>query len=703
MKSSLAHLDPYLREWLPEYMVPAAVVVLEALPLTVNGKVDRRALPVPEWERGGEVFRGPRDAREELLCGLFAEVLGVASVGIDDGFFELGGDSILSIQLVSRARRAGVVLSVRDVFEQQSVAGLVGVADWSGEGRAAGGGVVDEPVGVFAGLPIVSWLAERGGEWRGFNQSQVVRTPAGLSEAALRAGWRAVLEHHDGLRLRVVDAAAVPVGVEVLPAGEVRAGGCLVRVDAAGCAGEGAWRALVEREAVRAREALDPVAGAVVRLVWLDRGPAEWGALVIVAHHLVVDGVSWRVLVRLVWLDRGPAEWGALVIVAHHLVVDGVSWRVLLPDLAEAVTAAAAETAADAGAGSGADAGVVLAPVGTSVRRWSAEVARQARTPERVAELPWWRSVLAERTAVADGDLDPTRDTHGTAGSYAVALPAEVSRVVLTRTAGLFNAGVDDVLLTALALALSRWTARGDGAAGGGGGWVLDLESHGRDEELLPGADLSRTVGWFTSMYPVRVDAGPAAWREVTAGGPVVGAAIKRVKEQLRATPGRGSGFGMLRYLNPETAAALRGQLPPQIGFNYLGRFTTATGEEPTTTAGGGGGGGVDWGVLAAGVAGQCGRTPLGHVLEVNAVAQQDRAGGLVLRATWSWASRLLDGEAVRELAGLWAEALTGIARHTTDPGAGGLTPTDAALTTITQDELDELELELDLDDWENS
>ncbi|WP_191093707.1 hypothetical protein [Streptomyces viridosporus] len=196
------------------------------------------------------------------------------------------------------------------------------------------------------------------------------------------------------------------------------------------------------------------------------------------------------------------------------------------------------------------------------------------------------------------------------------------------------------------------------------------------------------------------MDAGPAAWREVTPAGPVVGRAIKRVKEQLRATPGRGSGFGMLRYLNPETAAALRGQLPPQIGFNYLGRFTTATGEEPTTT---GAGGGVDWGVLAAGVAGQCGRTPLGHVLEVNAVAQQDRAGGLVLRATWSWASRLLDGEAVRELAGLWAEALTGIARHTTDPGAGGLTPTDVTDTTITQDELDELELELDLDDWENS
>ncbi|WP_461112433.1 condensation domain-containing protein, partial [Streptomyces chlorus] len=256
--------------------------------------------------------------------------------------------------------------------------------------------------------------------------------------------------------------------------------------------------------------------------------------------------------------------------------VDGVSWRVLLPDLAEAVT----------GAGSGG----VLAPVGTSVRRWSSEVARQALSSGRAAELPWWQSVLAQRTAVADGELDPARDMHGSAGSYAIALSPEVSRVVLAETAGLFNAGLDDVLLAGLALALSRWASR----SGDGDGWVLDLEGHGRDEELLPGADLSRTVGWFTSMYPVRVDAGPAVWNEVVAGGPVVGAAIKRVKEQLRATPDRGAGYGMLRYLNPETAATLRGCPAPQIGFNYLGRFTAVAGEES----------GGDWGVLAAGVAG---------------------------------------------------------------------------------------------------
>ncbi|MFC5856472.1 condensation domain-containing protein, partial [Streptomyces chlorus] len=364
--------------------------------------------------------------------------------------------------------------------------------------------------------------------------------------------------------------------------------------------------------------------------------------------------------------------------------VDGVSWRVLLPDLAEAVTGAeagaGAEAEAGAGAGAGAGSGVVLAPVGTSVRRWSSEVARQALSSERAAELPWWQSVLAERTPVADGELDPARDVYGTVESYSVELPEDVSRVVLARTAGLFNAGLDDVLLAGLALALSRWAFRGSG--GGGDGWVLDLEGHGRDEELLPGADLSRTVGWFTSMYPVRVDAGPAVWNEVVAGGPVVGAAIKRVKEQLRATPDRGAGYGMLRYLNPETAATLRGCPPPQIGFNYLGRFTVSTTDTDA------------WTPLLAGVAGPGPNTPVGHLVEVNAVAEDDGTG-VRLRVHWSWTPRLISRDSVRELADLWAEALKGIAEHTRRPHAGGLTPTDVVDATVTQADLEELEAEI--------
>ncbi|WP_416237953.1 amino acid adenylation domain-containing protein [Streptomyces sp. NEAU-W12] len=628
-------LRGHLRRRLPAYMVPAAVVALTELPLTPNGKVDRAALPAPEGATAPS--RAPRGEREELLCGLFAEILGLAEagVGVDDGFFELGGDSILSIQLVSRARRNGVGLSVRDVFEHQSPAALAEVADWSGQGAAAD--VVDEPVGTFPPLPIVARMVERGGDWRGYNQSRVVRTPAGLTEPALLRGVQTLLDHHDVLRSRLTAPSADGNGEqralesEVLPVGAVRAGDCVVRVDAFGSAGEDEWSALVRTEAARAREALDPAAGAMVRLVWLD---------------------------------AGQLRAGALVFVAHHLVVDGVSWRVLLPDLAEA-----------AGPGD-----TALAPVGTSVRRWSTELAAQAASPERLAELPWWESVRDTAPLVGSGALDPVRDTHGTAGHRTTELPPELTRTVLTRTAGLFNAGVDDVLLTGFALALSRWAGREEHP------WVLDLESHGRDEDLLAGAELSRTVGWFTSQYPVRLEAGPVAWSDVTAGREAVGEAIKRVKEQLRGTPGRGTGYGLLRHLNPGTAPILAAHPQPRIGFNYLGRFTSSATDE----AGG------DWTVLAGGVAGQPATAPLAHVLDVNAAAQQDPDGGLVLRVNWTWASRLLPEAEVEALAGLWMQALAGIAAYTDDPGAGGLTPADAALTSLSQEELDLLE-----DDWE--
>ncbi|MEI5036422.1 amino acid adenylation domain-containing protein [Streptomyces sp. S1A(2023)] len=632
VKAQLANLDAYLRERLPDYMVPATTVVLDGLPLTDNGKVDRRALPAPEWESAAGSSRAAAGTREELLCGLFAEVLGLTAVGVEDGFFELGGDSILSIQLVSRARRAGIGLSVRDVFEYGTAAALAEIADWSGQDAA--GEAEDEPIGEFTPLPIVSWLVERGGPWREFNQSQAVRTPAGLTEQALRTGVQRVLDHHDALRTRLT--LAPELVAEVRPADSVAADECVSRVDASGCADEDAWFALASAEAVRARGTLDPEAGAMVR---------------------------W------VWLDGGPGAAGVLVVVAHHLVVDGVSWRVLLPDLAEAVGSA----------------GAPLTPVGTSVRRWSTQLAAQAESPDRLAELPWWEGMLAQNTPLAEGGLDPERDTYATAGTCTVEVPADVSRVVLTETAGLYNAGVDDVLLTALALALTRWSPRPADH-----GWVLDLESHGRDEDLVPGAELSRTVGWFTTMYPVRIDAGDAAWHEVTAGGPAGGTALKRVKEQLRGTPGNGTGYGLLRHLAAGAADTFRAHPSPQLGFNYMGRFTAASASAS-----------ADWGVLAGGVAGQPEQTPLAHVLDVNAVARQDQGGGLALRATWTWADRILDGADMRALADLWVEALAGLAAHTTTPNVGGLTPTDVTDTTLTQDDLDDLELDL-ADDWEN-
>ncbi|MFC5852898.1 condensation domain-containing protein, partial [Streptomyces chlorus] len=628
-------LRGYVRTRLPDHMVPAAVVPLDALPLTTNGKVDRARLPAPDHEHdaGTRPARGPREA---LLCRLFAETLGVADIGIDDSFFALGGDSIMSIQLVGRARRSGSRFSVRTLFEHPTVAELARAAAWVDEDE--GGENAAEAVrgvGVFPALPISRSLLERGGDWAAYHHAQVLRVPAGLTWPDLLVGVQAVLDRHDVLRSRVRhDQEQGPV-MDVAAPGSPATDTVLSRVDVRG------WDGSEVREETTARAAaagdeLDPATG---------------------------------IMLRLVWLDAGAQAPGVLVIVAHHMVVDGVSWRVLLPDLAEAVQHAGSGGAAAA-----------LAPVGTSLRAWSLELARQAVSERRESELDWWTSVLSRRTPVADGELDPERDRYSAMGLLSEVVPSDVSEIVLTRTADLYNAGVEDVLLTAFALALSRWRQAPDGSPSPG--CVVELEGHGRHEELMSGADLSRTMGWFTTVYPVWLDPGRIRWSET--GGPGVGEAIKRVKEQLRAVPDRGVGYGLLRHLNPGTADVLRQYPAPQVGFNYLGRMRTAAGEDH------------DWGLLPGAVHGTGPAVPLSHVVELNAVAEE-QDGLIRLRANWSWAPRLLSEDDVRALARLWVSALTGIAEHTKDPDAGGITPTDFSLSTLSQSEIDLLEA-----DWES-
>ncbi|MEV4432052.1 amino acid adenylation domain-containing protein [Streptomyces sp. NPDC049585] len=617
---------------LPEYMVPSAFVALDALPLTPNGKLDHKALPAPgQGER--PAGRTPRTPREELLCDLFAEVLGLDGVGADDNFFELGGDSILSIQLVSRARKAGLVLTARDVFKHQSPAALALIAADSGAATAQE--APDAGVGTLPLTPIMHWLRELGGPSDGFNQSMVVQVPAGADEDRLLRAVQALLDRHDALRLRLTG----PDGwtPEIAPVGAVAAAGCLERVDVTGLTGE----ALAEAVAVHgeaARQRLAPADGAVLRLVWFD---------------------------------AGTERPGMLLIVAHHLVVDGVSWRILLPDLA-----AAWEGAAD-GATPAPD------PVPTSFRRWSQRLTEAAADPARTAELPVWQRVLdTPDPQLGTVAPDPGRDVAATTVSVTLRLPAEVTEPLLTSVPAAFHAGVNDVLLTGLALAVREYrTRRGHGA----GAVLLDLEGHGR-EEILDGAELSRTVGWFTSLFPVRLDPGPVTDADVRTAGPELGRALKRIKEQLRELPDNGIGHGMLRHLNPDTAPRLAGRAAPQIGFNYLGRFPASGGGAPT----------ADWAVVPGvkGPAPRDGAMPVGHTLEINAITE-DRPGGPELSAVWTWPAALLTEAEVRELAEGWFRALRALADATATTDVGGYTPSDLSLVELSQDEIDDLEAEL--------
>jgi nonribosomal peptide synthetase CepB len=329
---------------LPDYLVPAAVVVLAGLPVTANGKVDRAGLPAPDFA-GQVAGRAPVTAAEELLCSLFAEVLGLERVGAGDSFFALGGDSIMSMQLVARARRAGVRISPQDVFEQETPAGVALVAGLV----AGGGGELDVAAGEVALTPVMRALGGRA--WGGrFSQWMVLAVPAGLDEGALVAAVAAVVGCHDMLRARVTGPGGAQ-RLEVAAAGGERERAALLagRVDVAGLAG-GALEEAAQAAARAAAGALDPRAGLMMRVVWLDAGPTQPGRLVVVVHHLVVDGVSWRVLV---------------------------------PDLAAAYAAVAA----------GGEPALDRPP--TSFRRWARLLAGQAGSPGRVAELAAWAALLA--------------------------------------------------------------------------------------------------------------------------------------------------------------------------------------------------------------------------------------------------------------------------------------------------------------------
>ncbi|MFE1269846.1 amino acid adenylation domain-containing protein [Streptomyces sp. NPDC058758] len=589
-------LSAWARQELPSYMVPAVVVLPGGLPLTPHGKLDRSALPAPhDAASPSGRTRKPETAAEKILCELFAAVLGRGEVGVEDDFFALGGDSIVSIRLVSRARSRGLSLSTKDVFRHRTVAALAAHAKVRTPGAGAPRpapavqerAVAAEPGGVPL-TPILHWQRERGGPVDGFHQSVLVRTPADLSPQRLRALLQALLDRHDALRTRLTREPGWRF--DVLPHGAVEAAGVLVRVDAAGwVAGGLAERVRAEADAARRR--LAPGEGRMVQAVWFDAGPGRPGRLLLMVNHLVVDGVSWRILLE----D----------------LAGGVAPRPGGPD---------------------------AAPV--SFADWGRRLAAEA--PGRVSELPFWRGLLeGAGELVAGAGLVAARDVEGTKRTVTRLLPADRTEPLLTRVPARLGVGVNAVLLGALSMAAGRWRAEPGGAP-----FLVDVEGHGR-EEIAGGLDLSATVGWFTSMFPVRLPGRPDD-PEGT---------VRAVDRQLGSMPDKGLGFGLLRHLHPETGPVL-GALPrAQVLFNYLGRF-----DRPD---------GTDWGLVpeagAVGGGGDPGM-PLTHLLEVSAIVH-DRGDRPELHVTWAYPEALLERARVEALADAWCTALEHLTTTTTEPG----------------------------------
>ncbi|WP_284117640.1 non-ribosomal peptide synthase/polyketide synthase [Streptomyces fragilis] len=607
-----AALREELARRLPPHMVPSAFVTLQRLPLTPNGKLDRRALPAP----GPAVPTGPRVAprtdTERRVARIWAEVLGVPEVGAEDNFFHLGGDSILSMQVVSRLRREGLHLTTRDLFAHQTVAALAAVVrtgpERPGEGPVSG----EVPL-----TPIQEWfLTTPRAAHHHFNQSLLLELEGTPDVAALDRALAALLDHHDALRMRFTRGADGWRQFNPPPTGAQEV---LVHHDLTGLPDDRARR-VMERAADTLHAGFD-----------LERGPLLGAGL----------------------FTGGPGRPAFLLLVAHHLVVDAVSWRVLGDDLETAYRQAVRGEPVDLGERT------------TSYRDWARGLAAHVRAGHLDQELPHWEEALtaeplpgpalpdAEGAEGAEGpegagNAENARNAQdaGDAGgtrTLAVELGEEDTEALLRSAPTAYRTRVNDVLLAALALALARWT--------GGKRVRLDLESHGR-EDLLDGVDLSRTVGWFTTVHPVALsvdtpdDLGPDRdWR----------ALVKSVRRQLRAVPGNGIGFGALRaYGPPEVRERLGGESAlGQVVFNYLGQLDDRPAEDAAPGVG-----------LIRAQHGSLGmdhdpRDGGSHLLEVGGAVRDGR-----LTVTWNHRPAVHDTRTVRRVAEDFAEALRQIARH---------------------------------------
>ncbi|WP_399082163.1 amino acid adenylation domain-containing protein [Streptomyces sp. BBFR2] len=582
-----------------EYMVPAHLVVLREFPLTPNGKIDRRALPEPERTTG--TFVRPATDDERAVCAAAASVLRLEEVGVDQDFFDLGGDSILAISLLGALRGAGLHVTARQIFTHSRLGALAAVATRQDTAPVDHDDIATGPV---AGSPIVQWLGETTDAIDGFVQSVVLTTPEALTADALDALLTAVVSRHAMLRARLV-----------------RGDRWSFDIPETGPATPG-WqesdRPLDDCVAL-ATEGLDPENGVMLRAVW-----------------------------------RRAAR--QLVLVAHHVVIDGVSWRVLMDDLATAWRRYRAGESLE------------LPAVGTSFRRWTQLLQNASFDEDRAhyaRPLPGEDAPLGRRPLTAADTVARERQTTLTTGPGTTA-------ALLGEIPAKFHAGVNDVLLTALAVALARWRRdRGQEQTFA----HIELEGHGREARHVADAsgaepDLSRTVGWFTTLFPVTVDPGTADG--LTDPGHLT-AALKAVKEDLARVPRNGLSYGALRHLSDAAFPAPA----PQVLFNYLGRFDA--------------GAAGDW--QLAGATGQLGekrdpRMRLPRALEFNAIAEPAADGAYALVTTVSWPEGMFTETDIDTLGGYYTAALDALAALDT----GGHSPSDFPLVRLTQDDVDALD-----------
>ena len=610
-KTYAEDLRAFLSGKLPEYMVPAAFVELEEIPYTPNGKIDTHALPVPDDIRSSmkTQYVAPETDMEKDLAEIIQEILGHKKVGVNDNFFELGGDSILSIQVIAKARQKGIQITPMQMFQYQNIRQLATVA--------SSGPVIQAEQGLVSGktplTPIQQWFFDQDfkkpNHW---NQSLLFEVKQSLDPALLEKVVAALLSHHDALRFRYTRGnGKIEQQIAGLP-DQLQ----LHLFDLAD-KDETAQKKFIEKEAAALQAAINLETGPLFKLAYFDAG-SQPGRLLFIIHHLAVDGVSWRILLEDFQLGYQQASSGQ---------------EITLP----------AKT--------------------TSFKEWAEKLSLFSESEKIKPEVDFWTALGAKPKTEISTDFANTENQENSVESVHDSLSEEETKSLLQDVPPVYNTQINDILLAALASAFARWNGKRS--------LFINLEGHGR-EDFITDVDISRTVGWFTSLYPVYLDLKSAT-------GP--GEAIKTIKEQLRRIPNKGLGFGILRYLSDDDSN--RGQLAgldhAPITFNYLGQFDQALPRES----------------LFAPAKENKGPEHNAAEKRISLIDISGAIAGNKLSMSFTYSKNLFRKDNIQTFNKIYMEELQKFIRHCKAPEAGGHTASDFNLAKLDDKKLDKVMTQL--------
>lgn len=541
-------LRSYLKKSLPEYMIPSVFMMIDSLPTTSNGKVNRKALPSPDYllMNRSVPYAPPTGETEIILSDVFRRVLGLEQVGIYDNFFELGGDSILSIQVSDKCRQAGIYLTPRQIFEHQTIAELAkaGLTRISVDTETAHA-EQKEITGPVPLTPIQHWffsnhtLAPH--HW---NTSRLYELSSPLDTAILGSVADSIYQHHDALRMRYDKTDS---GWQQINMGY----GELVKNSLS--------EPLYEEYSVGAadisiEDTMSRIKGAVLSV---DLSRLECPVQSEIIEKMAMDTqtgfrLSKGGLMRFIYFNTGTGSPHRLLIVIHHLVLDAVSWRILMEDLQSLYIQAKS------------GAGMKLPEKTTSYMSWAEKLQSYSSGEPAESQISYWMDIIGRSHDPMPEDFPAQESLYGNTANIVESLNAEETEQLLHDAPKIYNTHISEILLTAVLGTMNEWY--------GARSIMLMLLGHGR-EYIFADTDLSRTIGWFTTIFPVHL--------QMQQNG--IEALIASVKEQMRKIPENGIGYGILRYLRPDRLVRERmsGFREPRLTFNYLGQFEQSAHMDP--------------------------------------------------------------------------------------------------------------------------